>query len=224
MTEEREFINKIRGLKQIKPNQDWVVFTKNQILGQEDTVSIFSILQTVFQKPVFVVAATLMLLIAGIAGFFYLTEKPTEIAEAPTEPEIILALGDLQKEIEQATEGLRKIEEPQKILDARNVVVPTIEAVREVITETEKLEKDTKINKDKQVLGIVINVNESINELENTLDEMTAILAESLIQDLETRTLTQVQQEILEKAKQAHAQGNYTEALVNSLFINQLDK
>ena len=35
MMEEKELIAKIRELRQIRPNKDWVVLAKSQILGQE---------------------------------------------------------------------------------------------------------------------------------------------------------------------------------------------
>ena len=239
---DNELIKNLKQLKQIKPNQDWVSFSKNQILGQEEFVitesknpSIISVFQTLFQKPAYATITAVMLLIVGMAGLFYLTEKetPVKIAETPEkivynepeiepEKEIILALDGLQKEINKVTEGLKKIEEPQKLLEARNVVVPFIEDAREMIAEAEKLEKDTKINKDKQVLGTVINVNESIDELESTADKMIAIEAKNLIQYLKTRTLTEIQREILEKAKQAYQDGDYNVALINAVFVNQL--
>ena len=231
---ENELIKNLKQLKQIKPKQDWVVFSKTQILGQETeskNPSIVSVFQTLFKKPAYATITVALLLVVGIAGFLFLIdkEKPAQIVEIPKEivydepeKEIIVALGDLQKGIEQTTQGLRKIEEPQKLLEARNVIIPFIEDAREMIVEAEKLEKDTKINKDKQVLGTVINVNESIDELESTADKMIAIEAKNLIQYLETRTLTEVQQEILEKAKQAYQDGDYNVALINAMFVNQL--
>ncbi len=212
---ENELFNKIKELKQIKPNQSWVVLTKNQILGGEPSyrgrasVALFAF--DFLRKPGFAVVAAVLLLFAGLAGFFYLTERPNEMAEVPAETEqakmIVLALEELQTEVNQATEALKKIKEPQKVLEARNVVIPTIEAVRNVIAEAPA---------EAQVLAM------KINKMESALDEMTAIQAKSLIQDLETRTLTDIQNNILEKAKQAYEQGNYTEALINGLFVSQL--
>ena len=230
---ENELIKNLKQLKQIKPKQDWVVFSKTQILGQETeskNPSIVSVFQTLFKKPAYATITVALLLVVGIAGFLFLIdkEKPAQIVEIPKEivydepeKEIIVALGDLQKEIEQATQGLRKIEEPQKLLEARNVIVPFMENAREMIVEAEKLEKDTKI-KNGQVLGTVININKSVDGLENTLDDMTAIQARQLIKYLETKTLTDIQQEILEKAKQAYQDGDYNVALINAMFVNQL--
>ena len=241
MMNDNQLIAKIKQLKQIKPKEKWALLAKNQILEQEqelpepvlktELTSFFAF----FRKPAFAFTAAItlvVLLIGAIAGFFYLGEgeQPAEIVKTPAELEqlaeaeqaqaIVLALEQVQLEIVQATEFLKKIEEPQKILEARNAVVPTIEAVREVIVEAEKLEQQDTRTKDNQVLA----VKSDIDELENALDEIIAIQAKALIQDFETRTLTEVQNKILEKAKQAYNKGNYTEALVNCLFINQLAK
>ena len=35
--QEKELIAKIKGLKQIKPNQEWVFLAKNRILGLENS-------------------------------------------------------------------------------------------------------------------------------------------------------------------------------------------
>ncbi len=229
---ENQFISKLKELKQIKPNQDWVFLTKNQILGQGDFVkpvsesSIISVFQTFFQarhfKPAFAVITAVLLLFIGIAGFFHLTEEQIEIAEVPEAPVeifveaeqaemIILALEGLQTEVNRATETLKKIEEPQKILEARNEVVSTIKAIREVIAEVEKLE-----TKQDQILA---NIIKGVDGFENTLDRSEANFAINLIEFLETRTLTDAQQEILEKAQQAYIEGNYAEALEKSMMI-----
>ncbi len=220
---ENELINKIKKLKQIKPEKDWVVLTKNQILGQEQkqTISIFQILfQTKRLKPVFVMATVIILLFVGIAGFLHLAERPVIIVEIPAEPliaaeqvEIItLALEKLQIEIDQTAVSLKKIEDPQKVLEARNVVVPAIVAAREIIVEVAKIETDEQ----RRVLTT------RVNELEKTLEDVTAIQARYLIQDLKTRTLTELQKEILEKAKQTYQQGNYHKALINSMMVGQM--
>lgn len=238
--EDNQLIAKIKQLKQIKPKEKWALLAKNQILGQEqelpepvlktELTSFFAF----FRKPAFAFTAAItlvMLLIGAIAGFFYLGEgeQPAEIVKTPAELEqlaeaeqaqaIVLALEQVQSEIVQATEFLKKIEEPQKILEARNVVVPTIEAVREVIVEAEKLEPGIE-DQENQILAVKTD----IDKLENTLDEMTAIQASRLIQYWETRTLTEIQKQVLEQAKMDYQNGYYNIALINAIFVSQLDK
>lgn len=229
---ENHFIQKIKELKQIKPDKDWAVLCKARILPktptwQEQCTTVFKNLPNLFlqTKPVLAILVLLILLGAGL--IFYLDREPAEIdqwslAEKEQARMVVLALEDLQTKINQATEELKKIQEPQKILEARNVVVPTIEAARDVIAEAKKLEP--RIEKDTRKGSQILAVKTNVDELESALDEMIAIQARYLIQDLETRILTEAQQEILEKAKQNYAQGDYIEALINCLFINQLDR
>lgn len=239
--EDNQLINKIKQLKQIKPKEKWALLAKNQILEQEqelpepvlktELTSFFAF----FRKPAFAFTAAItlvVLLIGAIAGFFYLGEgeQPAEIVKTPAELEeqlarteqaqaINLALREVQLEVVQATEFLKKIEEPQKILEARNAVVPTIEAVREVIVEAEKLEPGIE-DQENQILAVKTD----IDKLENTLDEMTAIQASRLIQYWETRTLTEIQKQVLEQAKMDYQNGYYNIALINAIFVSQLDK
>jgi hypothetical protein len=217
---EKELINKIKQLKQIKPQKDWVVFCKGQILKKEDKSSIISVFQSLFSaKPLYVVSATAMLLIIVMTGFFVFKDRTVE-NEALVKPEpapdqeIVLALENLQIEMDKTIKTLKELKKPQQILEARNVIVPTIEMAREIVTEVEKKE----INQDAKVLAV------KIDELENTLDKSMAVLTKDLIKFLETRTFTEAQQKILEQAKNDYNQGNYHQALINAMLIQQMIK
>lgn len=228
MLTENQLIQKIQELKQIKPDKDWAVLCKRRILPespswQEQLSIIFGNLPRLFlqPKPVLAVSITLILLVAGLV--FYLDREPTEIAQQlPAELEqakmIVIALEELQTEVNQATKELKKIQEPQKVLEARNVVVPTIEAARNIIVETERLEQDIRNKQDR-----ILAVKTSIDELESALDEALAIQAKRLIQDLETKTLTETQKQVLEQAKTAYQKGDYNIALINAVFVTQLN-
>lgn len=228
MLTENQLIQKIQELKQIKPDKDWAVLCKRRILPessswQEQLLIIFGNLPRLFlqPKPVLAVSITLILLVAGLV--FYLDRDPTEIAQQlPAELEqakmIVIALEELQTEVNQATKELKKIQEPQRVLEARNVVVPTIEAARNIIVETERLEQDIRNKQDR-----ILAVKTSIDELESALDEALAIQAKRLIQDLETKTLTETQKQVLEQAKTAYQKGDYNIALINAVFVTQLN-
>ena len=228
MLTENQLIQKIQELKQIKPDKDWAVLCKRRILPessswQEQLSIIFGNLPRLFlqPKPVLAVSITLILLVAGLV--FYLDREPTEIAQQlPAELEqakmIVIALEELQTEVNQATKELKKIQEPQRVLEARNVVVPTIEAARNIIVETERLEQDIRNKQDR-----ILAVKTSIDELESALDEALAIQAKRLIQDLETKTLTETQKQVLEQAKTAYQKGDYNIALINAVFVTQLN-
>jgi hypothetical protein len=222
---EKELINKIKQLKQIKPQEDWVVFCKRQIFKEEDKVSIISLFHSVkfasqlFNKvkPAYLVSVVLMLLVVVITGFFFFQDKPKvlvqpELVEPAPAKEIILALKDLQTEMDGAVEKLRKLKKPQQILEARNIVIPTLETARDLIVEVER----TEAKEESKTLAV------RVDNLENTLKERTAVVAGNLIKFLETRTLTESQQEILNQAKKDYNQGNYHQALINMMLIQQM--
>jgi len=244
--ENQNLIAKIQTLKNIKPKKDWANLVKSQILSQELALrksktelapfflfsfeflrTKFSRLRPALLRPAFVTTAMMILLITGLV--FYFVRTPSEIAEAPADPAqpaeigqvqiIVSGLEEVRAQVAQATESLKRIKEPQKILEARNVVVPVIEAVRAVVDETEKLEKLEQPHENRE--NPVLAVKFEVGELENTLQEMTALEAKNLIEYFKTRTLTETQQSILEKAKQDYAAGNYTQASINGLFIGQ---
>lgn len=221
---DNQLINKIKQLKKIKPQNDWVVLCKSQILKQEEfKISFFSL----FKQPAYIFSTAIMLLVIGLVGFFFLDlnrEKVIETIEqqdkALPKPsqEIVLALEGLQKEIDKASETLKEIKEPQKVLEARNVVIPFIEATEKVVAELEKLELEENIKTENKILAI----RTSIEEFQNTQKLSEARSARYLIDFLKTRTLTESQQEILVKAEQNYAEGNYIEALINAIFVHQI--
>ena len=274
---DKELIKNLKQLKQIKPNQDWVAFSKSQILGQEAVevsklradylVSLFQKLALLFSnnsnklKPAYAIITLLVLLIVGVG--FVLIEKETSVkmVEAPIiEPtdkeileknipekvivkteeqkEIVLVLKNLQaemtqvtEEINQVTEEIKKIEGPQQALEVRNDVIPKLNAARNTLAENrnivaEKIKRTELESKEKQNIvlateGIFNETEKIINETEKLSNNVNKKIAGQLIKDLETRTLTEVQQEILEKAKIAYQNGDYHIALINAMHVRQ---
>jgi len=53
------------------------------------------------------------------------------------------------------------------------------------------------------------------------LDDALAQLVESQIKDLEGRTLTEEQEDILAQAKEDYEAGNYSDALIKILILSQ---
>lgn len=227
---EKELIGKLQELRQIKPQNEWVVFAKAQILTEKEAkrslapFGRFSEIFKIFQfKPVFATATAVMLLIVGIAGFFIFTnqEKQVEVAQIPTivpdsTQEIILALEDLQKEINLATESLKEIKEPHKVLESRNTVVPFVATAREMIAEIEKLELEQ--NVDNKILALI----KGVEKFDNAQKSAEARTANYLIQRWKTVTLTEAQQEVLKQAEQAYANRDYAQALINVMLVQQL--
>ena len=241
---EKELIFKIRELRQIKPRKDWVLLTKSQILSeQRDRVSlldcdrgrasIFSFFKGLVFQPRMAYAFLIILgfFISAFSfaqnslpgDFLYPIKKITERSQAvfvseENKPKAQLELAN--KRLEELTKIAEQnqvpklapaINEFQKsaALAAKNLKRPQ-KITKEVVDETKKLLE----NKEKaEALGVVIG------EMKE-LDDALAALVESQIKDLEKRSLTEEQKEILETAKENLEEGNLNQSLEKILQIN----
>lgn len=247
---EKELVAKLRQLKEIKPKENWVCFVKDQILKDESPVykkeveynfSFLSFLKElqrgekfVFQhKPAFAFLTALVILI-GVFGFaqnsvpgealftlkklteqsqsIFVSEKDqikrnfelankrlddlTKVAQENSVANLSSAINEYQETVSKAAESLAKAGKPD------------IKEISAVIKELEKKEEAIKS------LGIKIGEKE---ELKNILSDMVGLE----ISELEQKTLTEEQKELLIKIKQSYEQGNYSQALEEILLFNQ---
>jgi len=222
---EKELIGKIRELRQIQPKKDWVILTKSQILGDVEV----SPKPFLFFRPAYAGLIGLIVIFGLFAlvqnslpgDFLYPIRKITEESQAfflseEERPAFQLklanerledltkvpaknlspALNEFQTQISQAAKKIAKTKNPD---------------VKEIIEETKKFQE----NREKiEALGIVVGETE---ELKNAL----AKLVEREIRDLENRTLTEEQKEILFLAKENFEAGNYSQALEKLLILSQ---
>lgn len=236
MRAEAELIKKIQGLKAIKPGKNWVILTKKQILGEE-----FSPENSPKSLPFwglfqykYALASLLVILILGgtfafaqkaLPGDFLYTFK--KVAEK-TRLSLVSEEERPNLQLEYANERLESLVE---VVEANQVrkLAPIIEEyqanvseaaksltkvkkldVREIVQKTKEIEE----NKQKiEALGVIVGETE---ELDNAL----AQIVESQIEDLEKRSLSETQEELLEKAKEDYQEGNYSQALEKILFLS----
>lgn len=244
---EADLIKKIRILKQIRPRKDWVLLMKKELFKKEapsfrvyrDSVSvILEIFPRLFHyyKPVLATFVFLGILITGAFSFAQnslpgdflfplkkISEKSQAIFVSEEErPRAQLELAnkrleELTKiaETNQAGKLAPAIEEFQASLSqaAKNLKRPK-KITKEIVAETKKLEE----NREKiEALGVVVGESE---EFDNAL----AQLVEGEVKDLEERTLTDAQQELLEEAAEDFESGNFTQALEKILLLSNLSE
>jgi hypothetical protein len=223
---EREVIEKIKVLKQIKPEKKWVFLTKERILGKEP---IFF----PFLKPAF--AGLLFILILFGLSFtslpgepFYLIKKLVERGQAVFVPEEERP----KLELELAN---KRLEELSKIAEKNDVkkLAPAINEAKESVAQaTKNLVKSKKVDKEivKNTLELkkksesiekVLNVKVIGEETEKSLEESLKEYSQYLIKDLENRSLTEDQKQILEKAKGYFENGDFAKVLELLLTIGQ---
>lgn len=241
--EEKELIRKIKELKQIKPNQDWVVLAKNQILGSEIPGVRASASFFPFWKPALITLTTCLIL-AGVFSFaqdslpgeiLYPVKKISERAQTifvseDEKPQMSLELAN--KRLEELAE-VAKTNQAENLAPAINEFKTSIseaaenltkvktpnsdfQEIREVVDKTKDIEKKTK---EIQSWGVVIG-EEDLKELQMVSKKIELeSLVITLKNDLENRALTEEQKEILDEMKELITEEKYLEAL--ELWLNQ---
>jgi long-subunit acyl-CoA synthetase (AMP-forming) len=126
-------------------------------------------------------------------------EELSKIAEKNDVKKLAPAINEAKESVAQATKNLVKSKKVDK----------------EIVQKTLELEK--KKQEVEKVLGIKLIEGETEEALENSLKEKS----EYLIKDLENRTLTEDQKQILEKAKEYFENGDFAKALELLLTIGQ---
>jgi len=220
MTPEKELIEKIRLLKKIKPEKEWVLLTKEKILGKE--ISFFPILNLRFAKVLFI------LLILFWASFSFLNKNFSYFINKLKANTTLLSEEEKAKlELELAS---KKLEELSKIAKSEEIkkLEPAIKETKETVAKaTKNLIKSKKLNKEiakktlelekrKQEVEKVLGAKISDEEIENS----TKTFIKDWMDYLETRSLSEEQKQILEEAKKYFENENLAKVLELLLLIN----
>lgn len=228
---EKEIIKKLGQLKQVKPNQSWVSLTKAQILGVEEKQSApvldygFNALRLRFAMASVLTMALMFGSYAAIetslpGDMLYAVRKTAHIVQAVLIPaqekpayQLKLAndrLNDLAKAPAKnaaptITEFQANIYEAAKDLTKMNVATSSPFAIKKIVDAAKKMQE----NKQKvESMGMVVGEKET-KEFDNALKK----ISEDLISDLEARTLTSENKEVLVKMKELFGKGDYAGSL-----------
>jgi len=236
---EKQLVSKLQELRQIKPSNDWVVFTKEQILGKEESSrSVFRFTLDLFlkgegfvfrHKPAFAFALAIVILI-GVFGFaqnsvpgdsLFTLKKITEKGTTVFVSEKNQAKHNLET-ANKRLDDLTKIAQENEVKNLAPAIneykesvskaaesLATMESVKEIVEEIKKLEE-----KEEKIKSLGIEIGES-EEMHSAL----AKIVEIEIKDLEKRTLFEEQEEILAEVKQDYEAGNYSQALEKILLL-----
>lgn len=237
---ERELIKKLQELRRIKPDKEWAILAKNNILGEEKyetSPSFISILRVIFAKPTY---AGLAIIFVGFFGTFtfaqnslpgdtlYPIKKITERAHAifvseKEKPEFNLNLASKR------LEELSKIAETNRVRNLPPAITETRASINEATkslarssnpAEIKKIveEIENKAQAISQTLGVEIGEEELV-ELKHGSDKL---FVKYLIFDLQSRTLTEKQKTILTQMQELADEEQYSEAII--LFYNEFDE
>lgn len=213
--QERQLIKKIKELRQIKPNQNWVLFTKKEILGQEKETQVLSWLFTPFSRPALVVRPLIagVLILAGVFVYLYWGALAPQLVQLPFASEkegvktetMVASLTEIQAslaEITLALNNLRKTGDPFQVLGVTEVVKVTAKKGEEIVGQI-KTESKFQL----QVLA-------SFQELGEVADDTQVEVLEALIEDLKQTSLSEEDQIRLANAQQYYNEGKYNEAMI----------
>lgn len=218
--EQKEVISKLKILKEIRPEKNWVFQTKKEILGE--TSFIFPLLL----KPAYFILF-LIFLTFGLFGFsknslpgepLFLIKKITEKAQEMTLPET--------EKVDYSLELAQKRLNELKLLAEKNETRKLPKAFKEVkestFAATVNLLKSKNVNE--KIIEKVLKFELQKQEIENKIlatkigieeqEDPAKIISERLISELKERSLTEQQKEIFEKAKIEFENRNFAQSLI----------
>lgn len=232
--DDRKLLNQVSLLKDIKPRQEWVLLTKQKILGGEVKEQSFSILQVLsylsyLRKPAFAFAS--FVLLAGTSFAFVMESSIPEdrlygakvalekvrVSLSPREQRQTMIAQNRLEDVKKVAETKDQKKLASAINEYRQSAAKASEDfARLVEKEPEKALQASKLiiqlQKDKtqleKVLGTIIGEQE-----EGQLESASRILLENEFTYLETRTLTENQAVLFEEARDAYEKGDYPTAL-----------
>ena len=241
MVTEFELVKKIRELKAIRPNQNWVSSTKTQILGQESVVQPegLNIFNFLYFKPAYAGLVFVFVLI-GIFGIsqnslpgdpLYLIKKITEKSQA-------VFISEEGKSAFQLKLTSERLDDLTKVVEANQVgkLSPALkeftaakaEAQKELAKTIQGKSETEAIKLAKKVAPELRVMNEKEGQVLSSLGlepEQTEVSAEKtvvelLIKDLETASLTEEQANLFSQAKADYENGEYWQALEKILLLS----
>ena len=234
---DKELINQIQLLKQIKPRQDWVVSVKSQILQDEiqSSVSVTQVFSRMFLqlRPAFV-SLVVLVVIVGTFGFIqdslpgdflYPVKRVAEQGQARflvSEQDVVhyklemanKRLVELTQiaEVNQVKKLAPAIAEFQaNVADAADNLIKAKDLnIKQIVAETQKLEE----NKAKvEALGIVIG---ETQEFDNAMKQ----IVERELESIEEQVLAESPDQALIQIREDYEAGNYSQALEGILFLS----
>lgn len=218
--EEKQLILKLQQLKQIKPRENWVVFSKSKIFGvPQSNISLYNRIISVIsnlsmQKRFSYAFAAFVFVFAGLVGTNVLikeTKFPDQTA-AIFKPDVSIESikvksQDLASAVEKyKLENLNVEEVKVAVKSLSNEINSNPGAAKEVAVELKKL-------------GTLASL-EGGEELKELSGDLYKIIDIQMIEDLEKITLTEDQQAVLERAKELFNKADYSGALEEILLIN----
>ncbi len=216
---DQDLIKQLKSLKSIKPNQEWAFSAKRDILGpeQEHTLVFGFILR---HKPAFA-SATLFSFVAALViasysalpgDMLFSVRKTTESIELMAKLEKAQTIIIAQRRVEDLKKAQQRAE--KNVEPAIAEVQSSIsEAARIALEDPEVTQQVLDIDREVKSLGVIIQDNPELTELYQRE-------AEAEIERIKEMSLTEEDEESLEKAIELYENEDYGEAYLLILEIS----
>lgn len=241
MITEKELISKLQSLKQIKPNQNWAILVKKEILdlsaqagnntpnkapkpSYSDVVS--SVLSLIFQRKMAYALAALLIVFAGTFGFFKLVPQGVRVSEKS--PAALVAENAIKDNVEMFKIKSQTLAEAakNKTQDVSLAIQEVEEAAKEL---TDAIEKNPELAK---TVALDINNNKTYlyvgasDDLKETSDNLCKAVVGPMIEDtgklieaVEEASLANGYQNSLNSIKSLQDDSNCYSVLENVLLL-----
>lgn len=235
---EKQLIESLSQLKEIKPRKEWAVLLKSQILAERKetlvrakSVGIMDVLSSVFfQRKLAYSFATLLFIIIGLIGFAKYTVPGDLLFPVRVATEESTAALSGQSGLKQNIVALnnRINDLAQVAREGKKDNIPS--AINEVSANVSALAKNLKNNptKDPETLKEIASSLKTLADVPGTdlsqnqdVKDLYQTVVQNQISDLQKTTLTDEQQKILTGAEDLYKQGKYADALEQILLINK---
>lgn len=240
--EDKTLIAQIKTLKQIKPNRDWVVSAKCQVLGREALDRKFSIIEIfkgfVFENKLAAASILIVGMMTGTVGaaqsslpgqVLYPVKKVTErgialVSGSDGTPGGNLALAAKRlEEINQITQKNLAKNLPAALVEYKNaklvakkevasMVQKNPQKAREIVKQMGSTMKEIG-SEEKRVLAVIGLSAEATSTPDDGSDSPDKVVAASLITDYNQGALNDEQYANLMQVKELYDAGKYSEAL-----------
>lgn len=237
---EKQLIESLRQLKEIKPRREWAVLLKSQILSAKDSSvkteiqakqvsfkdAVFALL---FQKKLAYSLATMLFVIVGLIGF----------AQQTVPGDLLFPIKKISEQSGAALTGQPQIKQNVAVLNNRINELAQVaktgktnnipSAISEVNTNAKDLAQSIKDSpiKDLETLKEISQSLKTLAAVEGAdlaesqgVKDLYKIVVENQITDLKETTLTEEQEQALLAAEQMYEQGEYADALEAILLIS----
>ncbi len=226
MVSEKKIAKQLKKLNYIKPDKDWAVFCKQDILGKDSKINFKEVLFAPLQKPALVFAfrasMVLMLVLAGASFYMYHLNRDANLnlatnvgdgigrVEKESAVELEKSLEDIKLSLGEINSALINIEN----IENRGQALAAVGVIKEMAKNTRQQVENIKQSPETspKTLTSLIEVEETCKEItEDSVGAQDKMIREA-IAGLQTQELSEKNQKRLTEAKRYFEGGQINEA------------